>query len=121
MTNSTTTITTPSEGAGDPAEDPAFAVHVGGKIEIASRTPVEGPEHLSLVYTPGVGRVSQAVADDPDRVWELTGRSNAVAVLSNGTAVLGLGGYHLAGKAMEARIPDTVRDLIENGLGIPGK
>jgi malate dehydrogenase (oxaloacetate-decarboxylating) len=91
MTNSTTTITTPTEGACDSADDPAFDVHVGGKIEIVSRTPVEGPEHLSLVYTPGVGRVSQAVADEPDRVWELTGRSNAVAVLSNGTAVLGLG------------------------------
>ncbi|MDX2382078.1 MAG: NADP-dependent malic enzyme [Acidimicrobiia bacterium] len=73
------------------AGDPAFDLHVGGKIEVASRTPLEGPEDLSLAYTPGVGRVSQAIADEPHRVWELTGRSNAVAVLSNGTAVLGLG------------------------------
>ena len=73
------------------AEDPAFVLHRGGKLEIASRTPIAGPEDLSLAYTPGVGRVSQAIADDPERVWTLTGRSNAVAVLSNGTAVLGLG------------------------------
>jgi malate dehydrogenase (oxaloacetate-decarboxylating) len=52
---------------------------------------VDGPEDLALAYTPGVGRVSQAIADEPDRVWRYTGRSNAVAVLSNGTAVLGLG------------------------------
>ena len=73
------------------ASDPAFVLHQGGKVEIAPRTPIEGPDDLSLAYTPGVGRVSQAIADTPDLVWSLTGRSNAVAVLSNGTAVLGLG------------------------------
>jgi len=73
------------------ADDPAFELHQGGKLSIASRVPIDGPEDLSLAYTPGVGRVSQAIADEPSRVWSLTGRSNAVAVLSNGTAVLGLG------------------------------
>jgi malate dehydrogenase (oxaloacetate-decarboxylating) len=73
------------------ADDPAFAFHAGGKMRIEASVPLNGPEDLSLAYTPGVGRVSQAIADDPDRVWALTGRSNAVAVLSNGTAVLGLG------------------------------
>jgi malate dehydrogenase (oxaloacetate-decarboxylating) len=73
------------------ADDPAFVLHRGGKLVIASRVPIDGPEDLSLAYTPGVGRVSQAIADEPSRVWTLTGRSNAVAVLSNGTAVLGLG------------------------------
>jgi malate dehydrogenase (oxaloacetate-decarboxylating) len=73
------------------ADDPAFAFHAGGKMRIEARVPLNGPEDLSLAYTPGVGRVSQAVADEPERVWSLTGRSNAVAVLSNGTAVLGLG------------------------------
>ncbi len=73
------------------ADDPAFQLHQGGKLSIASRVPINGPEDLSLAYTPGVGRVSQAIADEPSRVWSLTGRSNAVAVLSNGTAVLGLG------------------------------
>ncbi len=66
-------------------------LHQGGKLEIASRVPIDGPEDLALAYTPGVGRVSQAIADEPARVWSLTGRGNAVAVLSNGTAVLGLG------------------------------
>ncbi len=73
------------------ADDPAFVLHQGGKLAVASTVPVDGPEALALAYTPGVGRVSQAIADEPDRVWSLTGRSNAVAVLSNGTAVLGLG------------------------------
>jgi len=73
------------------ADDPAFAFHAGGKMRIEARVPLNGPEDLSLAYTPGVGRVSQAVADEPGRVWTLTGRSNAVVVLSNGTAVLGLG------------------------------
>ncbi len=99
------TITTDStdtdshHGSGSPdglvtdphAGDPAFALHQGGKLSIASRVPIDGPDDLSLAYTPGVGRVSQAVADEPERVWNLTGRGNAVAVLSNGTAVLGLG------------------------------
>ena len=73
------------------AADPAFIMHVGGKLSVASTVEVDGPEALALAYTPGVGRVSQAVADEPERVWSMTGRSNAVAVLSNGTAVLGLG------------------------------
>jgi malate dehydrogenase (oxaloacetate-decarboxylating) len=73
------------------ADDPAFALHRGGKLRIASRVSIDGPDDLALAYTPGVGRVSQAIADEPARVWSLTGRSNAVAVLSNGTAVLGLG------------------------------
>jgi malate dehydrogenase (oxaloacetate-decarboxylating) len=73
------------------ADDPAFVLHQGGKLEIASRVPIDGPEDLALAYTPGVGRVSQAIADEPARVWSLTGRGNSVAVLSNGTAVLGLG------------------------------
>ncbi len=64
---------------------------IGRQAEIASRVAVDNPDDLALAYTPGVGRVSQAIADEPDRVWTYTGRSNAVAVLSNGTAVLGLG------------------------------
>ena len=72
-------------------DDAAFALHEGGKLAIAPRCDIAGPEDLALAYTPGVGRVSQAIADEPARVWSHTGRSNAVAVLSNGTAVLGLG------------------------------
>jgi hypothetical protein len=73
------------------ADDPAFDLHIGGKLAIASRVAVADAADLALAYTPGVGRVSQAIADEPERVWKYTGRSNAVAVLSNGTAVLGLG------------------------------
>ena len=75
----------------DRSSDPAFALHEGGKLAVVSRVPIDGPADLSLAYTPGVGRVSQAIADEPDLVWDYTGRGNAVAVLTNGTAVLGLG------------------------------
>jgi malate dehydrogenase (oxaloacetate-decarboxylating) len=91
MTSTLPTITDTGDDPRPGAGDPAFELHQGGKLVIASRVPIDGPEDLALAYTPGVGRVSQAIADDPARVWELTGRSNAVAVLSNGTAVLGLG------------------------------
>src|SRR5215203_330102 len=73
------------------AADPAFASHEGGKLAVASRVPLDGPADLSLAYTPGVGRVSQAIAEDRSLVWRYTGRRNTVAVLTNGTAVLGLG------------------------------
>ena len=72
-------------------EDTTFAMHAGGKIEVAPRVTVVGPSDLAMAYTPGVGRVSSAVADDPEAVWHLTGRSNSVAVLTDGSAVLGLG------------------------------
>lgn len=72
-------------------EDTTFALHVGGKIRVAPTAPIDGPHDLAMAYTPGVGRVSSAIAADTDAVWTYTGRSNAVAVLSNGTAVLGLG------------------------------
>ncbi|MEO1058775.1 MAG: NAD-dependent malic enzyme, partial [Actinomycetota bacterium] len=72
-------------------DDPAFALHRGGKIVVEPTAPIEGPDDLALAYTPGVGRVSQAVAEDRELGWTVTGRSNAVAVLSNGSAVLGLG------------------------------
>jgi malate dehydrogenase (oxaloacetate-decarboxylating) len=81
----------PSGDATRRAIDPAFRVHEGGKLAVASRVPLDGPADLSLAYTPGVGRVSQAIADDPALVWRYTGRRNSVAVLTNGTAVLGLG------------------------------
>jgi malate dehydrogenase (oxaloacetate-decarboxylating) len=71
--------------------DRTFDLHRGGKIEVVSRVPLRSRDDLSMAYTPGVGRVSAAIAAQPERVWELTGKGNAVAVLSNGTAVLGLG------------------------------
>lgn len=71
--------------------DGVQSIHQGGKIDVVSRIGLENGDDLAMAYTPGVGRVSSMIADDVDRVWELTGRRNAVAVLSNGTAVLGLG------------------------------
>ncbi len=71
--------------------DRTFDVHRGGKIEIACRSPVKTRDDLAMVYTPGVGRVSSAIASDPELVWELTIKRNSVAVLTDGSAVLGLG------------------------------
>lgn len=62
-----------------------------GKIEITSKAKVENAHDLSVYYTPGVGAVSSAVAEDPERARELTMKSGMVAVISDGTAVLGLG------------------------------
>jgi malate dehydrogenase (oxaloacetate-decarboxylating) len=71
--------------------DRTFLVHLGGKIEIALKQPLRTRDDLSMAYTPGVARVSQAIAGDPAKVWNLTIKQNTVAVVSDGTAVLGLG------------------------------
>jgi len=73
------------------ASDQTFRVHLGGKLEIASRPRVETPDDLSKAYTPGVGRVCMAIHDEPEAIWSLTIKGRAVAVISDGTAVLGLG------------------------------
>ena len=61
-----------------------------GKIELKIKRPIVTKEDLSLAYTPGVGAVSREIAENPESVWELTGRRNWVAVVSDGSAVLGL-------------------------------
>lgn len=71
--------------------DRVIDMHRGGKIVVNSRFPLKSRDDLSMAYTPGVGRVSRAIAEDPSRVWSLTIKANSVAVLTNGTAVLGLG------------------------------
>ncbi|MFI7128285.1 NADP-dependent malic enzyme [Nonomuraea sp. NPDC050153] len=71
--------------------DPAFALHRGGKLEIRSTVPVRDADDLSLAYTPGVARVCTAIADTPELANDYTWVSNVVAVVSDGTAVLGLG------------------------------
>ncbi|MCG5221148.1 NAD(P)-dependent malic enzyme [Streptosporangium sp. KLBMP 9127] len=71
--------------------DPAFALHRGGKLEVRSTVPVRDADDLSLAYTPGVARVCTAIADTPELVNDYTWVSNVVAVVSDGTAVLGLG------------------------------
>jgi malate dehydrogenase (oxaloacetate-decarboxylating) len=71
--------------------DQTFLLHVGGKIEMHSRVPVNTRDDMSKAYTPGVGRVCMAIYDDPAAVWALTGKGHTVAVVSDGSAVLGLG------------------------------
>jgi len=71
--------------------DRTFLMHEGGKIETKGRVSVRTRDDLSLVYTPGVARICLAIADDPDKVWRLTIRQNSVAVVTDGSAVLGLG------------------------------
>jgi malate dehydrogenase (oxaloacetate-decarboxylating) len=71
--------------------DRTFLLHLGGKLEVVPRTPLKTRDDLSMAYTPGVARICQAVADDRDAAWNLTIKKNTVAVVSDGTAVLGLG------------------------------
>ena len=71
--------------------DRTFLVHLGGKIEVTSRVPVKTRDDLSMVYTPGVGRVSLAIHEDPSKQWALTIKRHTVAVVTDGSAVLGLG------------------------------
>jgi malate dehydrogenase (oxaloacetate-decarboxylating) len=71
--------------------DRTFLMHLGGKIEIRSKFQIRTRDDLSMVYTPGVARVCRAIASDPERAFNLTVKRNTVAVVSDGTAVLGLG------------------------------
>jgi malate dehydrogenase (oxaloacetate-decarboxylating) len=71
--------------------DRTFLMHLGGKIEVRSRMQIRSRDDLSMAYTPGVARVCRAIADDPERAFNLTIKRNTVAVVSDGTAVLGLG------------------------------
>jgi malate dehydrogenase (oxaloacetate-decarboxylating) len=71
--------------------DRTFLMHKGGKIEVTPKVPVKTRDDLSMAYTPGVGRVSSAIHDDPESAWALTIKGNTVAVVSDGSAVLGLG------------------------------
>ncbi len=71
--------------------DRTFLLHLGGKLEVTPRTPLKSRDDLSMAYTPGVARVSNAIAADPAKVWALTMKQNMVAIVSDGTAVLGLG------------------------------
>jgi malate dehydrogenase (oxaloacetate-decarboxylating) len=71
--------------------DRTFLLHLGGKIEIASRVPLKTRDDLSMAYTPGVARVCLALAEHPEDVRRLTIKGNTVAVVTDGSAVLGLG------------------------------
>ena len=71
--------------------DRTFLMHLGGKIEVVSKTPLRTRDDLSMAYTPGVARVCEAIVAEPEAVWNLTVKRNMVAVVTDGSAVLGLG------------------------------
>src|SRR6266513_3193144 len=73
------------------ASDRIFLLHLGGKIRVQSKFPITTRNLLSMVYTPGVGRVSQAIAKDKPKAYAFTSKGNTVAVVTDGSAVLGLG------------------------------
>ena len=87
------------------AGDPVFDLHVGGKMETVSTVALTGPDELSLAYTPGVARVCEAIAADPSMTQHYTWVPNTVAIITDGTAVLGLGdiGPHAAMPVMEGK------------------
>lgn len=88
------------------ASDRIFLLHLGGKIQVKSKFPISTRHVLSMVYTPGVGRVSQAIAKDKSKVFTFTSKNNSVAVVSDGSAVLGLGnlGPEAALPVMEGKV-----------------
>jgi malate dehydrogenase (oxaloacetate-decarboxylating) len=75
----------------DSVSDRTFLMHKGGKIEVNPKVPIKTRDDLSMAYTPGVARVSMAIHEDRAKAWALTIKSNTVAIISDGTAVLGLG------------------------------
>ncbi|WP_427157075.1 NAD-dependent malic enzyme [Aliinostoc sp. HNIBRCY26] len=85
--------------------DRTFNLHRGGKISIASRIPLKSVSDLAMAYTPGVGRICTAIAQDPAEVYNLTIKQNTVAIVTDGSAVLGLGnlGPHAALPVMEGK------------------
>ncbi|MFJ6775426.1 NADP-dependent malic enzyme [Kitasatospora sp. NPDC091257] len=83
-------IISSTQDTDDPV-DAVFALHRGGKMEIRATVPVRDADDLSLAYTPGVARVCTAIAEQPELVNDYTWKANTVAVVTDGTAVLGLG------------------------------
>jgi malate dehydrogenase (oxaloacetate-decarboxylating) len=85
--------------------DRTFLLHLGGKIETQPKTPIQNRDDLSRVYTPDVARVCMAIHEEPDKAYSLTVKRNTVAVVSDGSAVLGLGniGPYAAMPVMEGK------------------
>ncbi|MEU6516947.1 NADP-dependent malic enzyme [Streptomyces sp. NPDC046978] len=93
IVNSRSDGNTDQDGGAEPHDsfDPAFALHRGGKMAVQATVPVRDKDDLSLAYTPGVARVCTAIAEQPELVHDYTWKSSVVAVVTDGTAVLGLG------------------------------
>jgi malate dehydrogenase (oxaloacetate-decarboxylating) len=88
------------------ASDRIFLLHLGGKIHVRSKVPVKTRNTLSMAYTPGVARVCRAIAHEKDKVFAFTSKANSVAVVSDGSAILGLGnlGPEAAMPVMEGKV-----------------
>lgn len=71
--------------------DRTYLMHLGGKLEVKSKVPIKTRDDLSMVYTPGVARICRSIHEDPDATFALTIRRNMIAVITDGSAVLGLG------------------------------
>ncbi len=117
----------PDELAGDPFWREVFEVHRGGKISVASRLPVADRADLARAYTPGVAAITSAIHADPDLSFTYTARANLVAIVSDGTAVLGLGdvGPRAAMPVMEGKavLLKTLAgiDAVPVVLDLPGR
>src|SRR4051812_23138747 len=81
----------PTPGLSALDADPVFALHRGGKVAVTATVPLRDRDDLSMAYTPGVARVCTAIADAPELVYDYTWKSSSVAIVTDGTAVLGLG------------------------------
>jgi len=77
--------------------DRTFNLHRGGKISVQSKIPLKNQGDLAMAYTPGVGRICTEIAQNPDKVYSLTAKGNMVAIVTDGSAVLGLGNLGAAG------------------------
>ncbi len=88
------------------ASDRVFLMHLGGKIHVRSKVPLRTRNALSMAYTPGVARVTRAIADDRNKVYAFTSKANTVAVVTDGSAILGLGnlGPEAALPVMEGKV-----------------
>ena len=89
--------------------DRVFLLHLGGKLAIQNKVPATTRDTLSMAYTPGVARVCEAIAAEPRKAWQLTIKGNSVAVVSDGSAVLGLGRHRPGSRhARDGRQGDVV-------------
>ncbi len=88
------------------ASDNIFMMHLGGKIRVDSKFPIKTRNTLSMIYTPGVGRVVKAIAQDREKAYTFTSKQNSIAVVTDGSAILGLGnlGPEAALPVMEGKV-----------------